>query len=248
MNKKIITLLLCSFFLTISHKTVDACEHVPNKLSNIIRKRNELLKNSIEKEHSEEIAQLNKKIEKLIPQVDLCFKMNNQYAEICNKQSRNQDKELKLSVWADFTRFAYAHLDNYPENKELLKKRLKIYGLGIAQRKSNGFFNYEQIANEIYEIRQLFNKSIGIDSDSIISQKNKFSESPKDTYISVRDLCDNDDHLNNWGTKTYILGILALGLAQQCSKQHWQRGEDMSSCNNIENELYTLFYNKDIQK
>jgi len=243
MRKKINLFLLFSFSL-ITLKTVHACQFVKNELRELYDKRRQSFKeNDLEQE-----KQLDEKINQLNYQKQMCDKIDIAYQKLLEEQEQKtypyssyHEQELRLSSYREFERFVYAHLNNYPENKKILKKRLKIYELGMRQ-KTCGQLDDSRSANIIYETRELLNKTIGLDDDSIKSDENE--ETPKDMYIGVRDLCDNNKHLSDWSHKTYILGTLFSGLVRRCIFEQVHCGGSISPCKTMADELNGLFKNK----
>lgn len=247
MNKKVILFSLFSLFL-ITPEITEACEHIKNELRNLYDKRWK----SIKEDDSEKVEQLDEEINQLDRQKEICNKIDDTYQKIRKEEKKkngtysSQKQELRLSSYRDFERFAYAHLSNYPENKELLKKRLKIYELGKRQKNCGLFFDDSRSANVIYETRKLLDKTIGLDDTSVKSKNSE--ETPRDMYIGVRDLLDNNKNLNDWGQKKYILDTLSTGLMRQCISQHTERGENIAPCIDMAKELDGLFINKERNK
>jgi hypothetical protein len=212
MTKKIILFLLVSF-LPVAFSQADACRDIRFEAKKLYQKkyRSNIVQNSPEEQ------ELDEQIKILEHRKEWCMKMQEAFDDMRSNledkaypYSNYQDKELRLNTLANLNTFVSAHLDEYPENASLVKYRLNIFALGIQQKQCPWGSGNGECANTISETKEILSKALEL---KLHAKNNgaEMIESDENMLASVRELCESNEHLNNWGTKSYIIDTLKIG-------------------------------------
>jgi len=140
-----------------------------------------------------------------------------------------------VTAYANLARLACIHLDDYPQNKNILKERLEMLSLGMCE---NELWREQKCTVIVTEARKQLTNLLGLEDESVTVGTQ--AESPEDMYRGIRDLCDNDRSID-WGAKAYTLSTLSQGLKKRCILQQ-QAGGDVRLCDDLPRKLYAMFY------
>jgi hypothetical protein len=161
------------------------------------------------------------------------FKSDGRYGqEVCTKL---------VTAYANSARLAHIHLDDYPQNKNILRERLEMHALGMCE---NEPWRKEKCISIVTEAHKKLMHALSYEdyvNENITADKQEVLESPEDMYIGIRDLCDSDKSID-WGSKSFILSTVSQGLKKRCILKQQQANGDMSLCDDIPRKLYAMFY------